>query len=308
MDAATADEQSIENFLTWMRVERGRATNTVESYRRDLRKACVWLANRGTDLMNASGDDLGEFVAHLQSSGDAASSSARRVAALRMYYSHLVADGLLAKDPTVHLEGVKVAGGVPKALSAQETERVLSSVTGDRPEDVRDRALLEFLYATGARVSEACGLNLDDVDRSGRLIRLFGKGSKERIVPIGGIAYDALIAYVDNGARRDLEPMQWSRRDDRTAVFLTNRGRRLTRQKAWDVVRTAGLRAGLGRELSPHALRHTCATHMLEGGADLRIVQEMLGHASISTTQIYTKVSQERLLKVYRDAHPRAVS
>jgi integrase/recombinase XerD len=151
-------------------------------------------------------------------------------------------------------------------------------------------------------------LNLDDLDLRERVVRLFGKGSKERIVPIGRIAAESLRAYLEDGAREGLVPPAWRSGDDRTAVFLTNTGRRLNRQKAWDVVRSAGRRAGVDGEMSPHVLRHTCATHMLEHGADLRIVQEMLGHATISTTQIYTKVSQERLLTVYRTAHPRATT
>ena len=159
---------------------------------------------------------------------------------------------------------------------------------------------------TGARISEACDLNLDDLDLSSRVVRLFGKGSKERVVPFGRIAEERLREYISNAGRAQLVPDVWSRGSDREAVFLTNRGKRLNRQKAWHVVRDAGVRAGITRDLSPHVLRHSCATHMLEHGADLRIVQEMLGHATISTTQIYTKVSNDRLWAVYRDAHPRA--
>ena len=209
-------------------------------------------------------------------------------------------------DPTVHLEGIKVARGVPKPLNMEEVLRVLASPAGDEPVVVRDRAFLEFLYATGARVSEACGLDIDDIDMNQGLVRLFGKGSKERIVPVGRTALEAVRAYLDDGARQGLIPQGGRSGADRRALFLTNSGRRLNRQKAWDIVRTAGVRAGLREELSPHAMRHTCATHMLEHGADLRIVQEMLGHASISTTQVYTKVSTERLFAVYRSAHPRA--
>ena len=165
-----------------------------------------------------------------------------------------------------------------------------------------------FRSATGARISEACGLNLDDLDLRERVVRLFGKGSKERVVPVGRLAAESLREYLSDGARSGLEPAAWRSVGDRTAVFLTNTGRRLNRQKAWAVVRKAGALAGIEGEMSPHVLRHTCATHMLEHGADLRIVQEMLGHATISTTQIYTKVSQERLLTVYRSAHPRATT
>lgn len=302
------DEGAVEAFLTWLRVERGRAANTVSSYRRDLVRAGEWLAAEGESLVGATPAGLTALVAHLQSSGEAASTTARRLAALRMFYAHAVAEDVVAVDPTLHLEGVRVAAGVPKPLSMDETERLLAAVTGEEPTAERDRALLEFLYATGARISEACGLDLDDLDRANRLVRLFGKGSKERVVPVGSAALAALGGYIDSGAREALSPVQWRSREDRAAVFLTNKGRRLSRQKAWDIVRAAGDRAGIGRELSPHVLRHTCATHMLEHGADLRIVQEMLGHATISTTQVYTKVSQERLLAVYRGAHPRSTA
>ncbi len=305
---AGGDEGAVEVFLTWLRVERGRAANTVSSYRRDLLRAGELLAGRGESLVGATPGGLSALVAQFQSSGEAAATTARRLAALRMFYAHAVAEGTVPADPTLHLEGVRVAAGVPRPLSMEETERLLASVAGDEPTAERDRALLEFLYATGARISEACGLDLDDLDRANSLVRLFGKGSKERIVPVGRTALAAIGEYIDSGAREALSPQQWRSREDRAAVFLTNRGRRLSRQKAWDIVRSAGDRAGIGREMSPHVLRHTCATHMLEHGADLRIVQEMLGHATISTTQVYTKVSQERLLAVYRGAHPRATA
>lgn len=307
MPSSAADGSSTEQFLTWLRVERGRAVNTVSSYRRDLGMAAEWLGRKGVSLEEACNDDLSGFIRHLQASGESPASTARRVAALRMYFRHLVAEGIRDSDPTVLLEGVRVAAGVPKPLTVGEMERVLASVTGDAPTDTRDRAFLEFMFATGARVSEACGLDTDDIDRESRVVRLFGKGSKERIVPVGDAALRAVDEYVRGGSREILG-RGGSRREARSAVFLTNTGRRLNRQKAWDIVRSAGVRAGLDRELSPHVLRHTCATLMLAGGADLRIVQEMLGHASISTTQVYTKVTREHLLEVYRTSHPRATS
>ena len=298
---------NVEDFLTWLRVERGRSANTVSSYRRDLLKADSWLGELGTSLDAADGEQLAAFVASCQASGESPASTARRVAALRMYFRHQLAEGRIPADPTAMLEGVRVSAGVPKPLTIDEMERVIGSVTGDAPADLRDRALLEFMFATGARVSEACGLNTDDIDRGAMVVRLLGKGSKERVVPLGGAALRAIEEYLSGGAR-DVLARIGGGRDDRNAVFLTNRGRRLNRQKAWDIVRSAGVRAGITRELSPHALRHTCATLMLSGGADLRIVQEMLGHASISTTQVYTKVSREHLLEVYRTSHPRALS
>lgn len=305
MDARAGDGVVVEAFLTWLTVERGRAANTVSSYRRDLAAAGAWLEGHGLTLVTATSVDLERYVASLLGDGGAASSAARRLAALRTFYGWMTREGTVAVDPTAGLEGVRVPAGVPKPLSVADTDRLLASVPGEDAECLRDRALLEFLYATGARVSEVCGLDIDDIDLVGCVVRLLGKGSKERVVPVGSVAVAALRDWLDIG-RRQLTPDRWRSASDRTAVFLTNTGRRLNRQKAWDIVRAAGRRAGLGEELSPHVLRHTCATHMLEHGADLRIVQEMLGHATISTTQVYTKVSGERLLEVYRAAHPRA--
>ncbi len=299
-------EGLVDSFLQWMAVERGRAINTVNSYRRDLRRYVDFLTQRSATLISAHEEDVEAFIRSLQSDGEAAASTARRLAAVRMLHSYLVSEDLRSDNPGAHVEGVKVSAGVPKPLSMDEVSSLLATATGESALEMRDRALLEFLYATGARISEACDLNLDDLDLSARVVRLFGKGSKERVVPFGRLAEEQLRSYLSFGGRGQLVPDVWARSGDREAVFLTNRGRRLNRQKAWNIVRDAGRKAGISRELSPHVLRHSCATHMLEHGADLRIVQEMLGHATISTTQIYTKVSQERLWNVYRDAHPRA--
>jgi integrase/recombinase XerD len=295
----------MESFLTWLAVERGRSHNTISSYRRDLATYSGWLTDHGLDALSVTHLELVTWVSEFRSSGEAASTSARRLAAVRMLHQFLESDDMRADNPTSRLEGVRVSQGVPKPLSLDEIESLLAAVVGDDPEALRDRAVLEFLYATGARVSEVCGLNLDDLDLSNQVVRLFGKGSKERLVPIGGKAVAALIEWLDNG-RSGLRPDAWKKSSDRDAVFLTNRGQRLSRQKAHLIVCEAGRRAGITSELSPHVLRHSCATHMLEHGADLRIVQEMLGHASISTTQVYTKVTTDHLFSVYRDAHPRA--
>ena len=296
----------VESFLQWMTVERGRAINTVISYRRDLVKYEDFLLSKKKTILTVEEQDIEAFVKVMQASGESVASTARRIAAVRMLHSYLSSEDLRSDNPTARLEGVKVPSGVPKPLSLVEVESLLSATTGESSTEIRDRALLEFLYATGARISEACDLNLDDLDLSSRVVRLFGKGSKERIVPFGRTAEECLRTYLGVAGRSNLIPDNWAKGSDRDAVFLTNKGRRLNRQKAWHIVRDAGVRAGIRSEMSPHVLRHTCATHMLEHGADLRIVQEMLGHATISTTQIYTKVSQERLLSVYRSAHPRA--
>jgi integrase/recombinase XerD len=296
-----------EQFLRWLAVERGRALNTISGYRRDLGRYEAFLVARGVTVLNCSDTDVESFLQGLQKEGQSPASTARRLAAVRMCHGFLYGEGLRGDNPTSMIEGVRVPSGVPKPLLLQEVESMLASVTGDDSISLRDRALLEMLYATGARISEACDLNLDDVDMANRIVRLFGKGAKERVVPFGRLAHDHLRAYLDS-ARPLLAPDAWVRASDKESVFLTNRGRRLNRQKAWSIVRDAGRKAGISRELSPHVLRHSCATHMLEHGADLRIVQEMLGHATISTTQIYTKVSHERLWNVYWQAHPRAQS
>jgi integrase/recombinase XerD len=196
--------------------------------------------------------------------------------------------------------------GLPKPLTEAEVTSLLDAVIATDPIGIRDRAMLELLYATGARISEVCGLSMGDIDFDQQLVRLFGKGSKERIVPYGRAAAAALEEWFSPRGRMLLAPEQWRKRSDAEAVFLNARGQRVTRQSAWAVVKRYGRRAGITGDLSPHVLRHSCATHLLDHGADLRVVQEMLGHASLSTTQVYTKVSQERLWEVYRRAHPRA--
>jgi len=200
----------------------------------------------------------------------------------------------------------RVPSGLPKALSEAEVSALLAAVVGDEPSARRDRAILEVLYGTGVRISELVGLRLGDIDLESGLLRAFGKGSKERVVPLGRHAAAALSAWLGPGGRPALVPQRWARRGDAEAVFLNRRGGRLTRQGAWLVVKHWGSEAGIADKLTPHVLRHSCATHMLDHGADLRAVQEMLGHASVSTTQVYTKVSTERLFAAYRAAHPRA--
>jgi len=294
-----------EDFLSWMASERGRSVNTLAAYRRDLTGYSSWLSAHGATLATVERTTIDRFVQARRGSGAAPSSVARQLAAMRMLHRYLMEEGVRADDPTADVEGVRVPAGIPHPLTEAEVDRLLSAVVATDPAGLRDRALLEFLYATGARISEACGLSLGDIDRDHRLVRLFGKGAKERIVPFGRSAAATMDDWLLAG-RPHLEPARWARRGDQEAVFLNTRGARLTRQAAWAVVRKYGEATGLADRLSPHVLRHSCATHLLDHGADLRIVQEMLGHASISTTQVYTKVSQERLWAVYRQAHPRA--
>jgi integrase/recombinase XerD len=229
---------------------------------------------------------------------------ARAVVAVRSFHRFCLTEGHLDLDPSEDVTAPRVPQGIPKALTEPEIEALLAAVTGDDPAARRDRAILETLYATGLRISELVGLDLGAIDLEEGFLRAFGKGAKERIVPVGHTASAAIEAWlparaaVMAGARRD--------RSDPDALFVNPRGGRLTRQGCWKIVSAYGLRAGLGGRLSPHVLRHSCATHMVDRGADLRVVQELLGHASVSTTQIYTKVTQSRLRAVYEAAHPRA--
>lgn len=296
-----------EDFLVWLASERGRSRNTVMAYRRDLVAYERWLRARGLTVLTVATGDLVDLVAERKRSDAAVTSVARQIAAIRMLHRYLATEQVRADDPTGRLDGVRVPSGIPKPLTEAQVTSLLDAVIGNEPVHRRDRALLELLYATGARISEAVGLSLGDIDFDDHLVRLYGKGAKERIVPYGTAAANALDEWFSSGGRAHLVPMRWKRRGDAEAVFLNQRGGRLTRQGAWLVIKQYGDRAGITEHLSPHVLRHSCATHLLDHGADLRIVQEMLGHASISTTQVYTRVSQERLWEVYRSAHPRAV-
>jgi len=294
----------VDDYLSWLVAERGRSPNTVAAYRRDLSGYCNWLAVKRKSPATVSAAEIDAFVQSRRR--DAAPSSvARQMAAIRNLHRFMVAEGLRKDDPTADVDGVRVPAGIPKPLSEEDVGRLIDAVVGEDALALRDRALLELLYATGARISEICGLSIGDLDLESGMVRLYGKGSKERLVPVGSCARRAVDRWLESG-RDDLVPVRWSRRGDAEAVFLDRRGQRLSRQAAWAVVVRHGERAGLKGHLSPHVLRHSCATHMLDHGADLRIVQEMLGHASISTTQVYTRVSQEKLFEQYREAHPRA--
>jgi integrase/recombinase XerD len=296
----------VEDLLMWMTAERGRAAGTISAYRRDLRTYLAWLRTHGRPLLEVTEDDLVAFLASLRSRGLAPASVARSMVPVRALHRFLADEGRTPTDPGAHLELPRVPRGLPKALSEEEVGRLLDAPVGDGPAVLRDRAMLEVLYGTGVRVSELVGLSLGDLDLDAALLRAFGKGSKERIVPMGVPAVRALVEWLGPGGRPEMAPELWRRRGDAEAVFLNVRGGRLSRQGAWDVLRRYAGQVGLDGKLTPHVLRHSCATHMLDHGADIRAVQELLGHASISTTQVYTLVSTERLWEVYRTAHPRA--
>lgn len=295
-----------EEFLTWLAIERGRSANTLAAYRTDLAQYCLWLAQRGTSLDTVGEADIEEYISAQRALHRAPSSITRSVVAIRSLHRFLVVEGTVQLDPAADIASPRTPSGLPKALSEADVNQLLAAVVGNDPSHRRDRAILEMLYATGMRISELTGLSLSDIDPEAGLVRVFGKGSKERIVPFGRPASAALQDWLSPSARAALAPTRWARRGDSEALFLNMRGGRLSRQGAWGVVRRYGDAIGLGDRLTPHVLRHSCATHLLDHGADLRVVQELLGHASISTTQIYTRVSTDRLRQVFLDAHPRA--
>jgi integrase/recombinase XerD len=303
----------LEEHDSWLAVERGLAANSLSAYRRDLRRYAEYLRNQGlSDAALVDESTVSAYVDYLKEARDdegrpryAPSSIARALVAVRSFHRFCLEEGFVDADPSEEVGAPRVPQGIPKALSESEVDALLGAVVGDDPRALRDRAILETLYATGVRISELVGLDRRDLDFDAALLRVLGKGDKERVVPIGRSARAALDDYLVRG-RPQLERPVTRQRVAGDPVLLNARGGRLTRQGCWKIVTTAGDRVGLSGRLSPHVLRHSCATHMLDHGADIRVVQELLGHASLSTTQVYTKVSPERLRAVYELAHPRA--
>ncbi|MGB6058233.1 MAG: site-specific tyrosine recombinase XerD [Microthrixaceae bacterium] len=303
----------VEEFLTHLVVEKGRSHKTLEAYRRDLRRYTEFLGEqRGVTVSQARPDDVLAFVAHLPQIPLAPASVARTMVSIRTMHRWLTAEGLRSDDPAADLENPSLPAHLPKALSEDQVMMLLDSLelavaeSQRDPFSLRDRALIETLYGTGTRVSEVCGLRFGDIDLDAALMRVLGKRSKERVVPLGRHAVRTIGEWLDDG-RPGLLPRQWRSRDDSEAIFLGSKGTRLTRQAVWQILQKRSLSAGLPvSAISPHVLRHSCATHLLDNGADIRTVQELLGHASISTTQLYTKVATERLWSAYMSAHPRA--
>ncbi|WP_037185447.1 site-specific tyrosine recombinase XerD [Rhodococcus sp. UNC23MFCrub1.1] len=306
--AADSPGEVIATYLDHLAVERGSARNTITSYRRDLSRYASHLGELDRNsLRDVTEVDVAEFVTALRSGNElfpplAASSAARTVIAVRGVHRFALAEGIVDVDVAAGVKPPAPGRRLPKSLSVEQVFALLDAVAGeaaDTPRGLRDRALLELLYSTGARISEAVGLDVDDIDSESRSVVLHGKGGKERIVPIGRPALDAFDAYLVRG-----RPALVSQ--GTPALLLNVRGGRLSRQSAWQVLQTAAERAGIGASVSPHTLRHSFATHLLDGGADVRVVQELLGHASVTTTQIYTLVTVTTLREVWAEAHPRA--
>ncbi len=293
------------DFLAYLELERGLSRNTLEAYRSDLQQYGEFLVRIGRDPLDVQPADLAQFISELAEGRDgrppvAPATLQRKIACLRSFHRHLRREQLLEHDPTTDLRPPRSRGRLPKVLSRDEVQRLLEQPRGRSPAALRDRALLETMYACGLRASEATGLQLSEVDLEAGIVRTHGKGSKERIVPIGSKAIDTLKEYLQQ-ARPRLVGLR-----DEPRVFVNMRGGGLSRQGLYKIVQRHARTAGLADRMSPHTLRHTFATHLLAGGCDLRSLQEMLGHADIGTTQIYTHLSADRLRDVYFDAHPRA--
>ena len=303
--ATRPHEHHVLDFLAYLEFERGLSRNTLDAYRSDLLQLGAFLESRGVTALEAEHADLAAFLDDLAAGAEdrapvAAATLQRKAACVRSFYRHLRREEVLHRDPTADLRAPRKSQRLPHVLSRAEVGRLLAAPRGTAPAVLRDRALLELMYACGLRASEATGLDVADVDLRHGVLRARGKGSKERLVPIGREAVAAVRAYVERG-RPDLVDLR-----EQPRLFVNQRGGGLTRQGLYKIVGGHAEAAGLKGRMSPHTLRHTFATHLLAGGCDLRAVQEMLGHADVATTQIYTHLSAERLQDVYRRAHPRA--
>jgi integrase/recombinase XerD len=297
-------EHLVLDFLAYLEFERGLSRNTLEAYRSDLLQFGRFLERRGADAATARARDLSDFLTELaDGDGRPAASPAtvhRKAACLRSFYRHLRREGVRDSDPTIAISGPRRSQQLPKVLNRNEVHKLLAQPQGSEPTGFRDRALLELMYACGLRASEAIGMDVRDLDFESGVLRARGKGSRERVVPVGRAALEAVRIYLDRGRNQLL------RGRPEAKLFVNFRGEPLTRQGLYKIVRRHATTAGLADRMSPHTLRHTFATHLLAGGCDLRSVQEMLGHADVATTQVYTHLTSERLKDVYFKAHPRA--
>ncbi|MEJ9211348.1 site-specific tyrosine recombinase XerD [Bacillus smithii] len=293
----------LQDFLHFLIVEKGLAKNTIVSYERDLKSYLHYLqtVEQITDVNQITRIHIIQFLNHLRKEGKSAKTLARHVASLRAFHQFLLREKVADQDPSVHIESPHLERSLPKVLTLSEVEALLEAPDRSKPSGLRDAAMLELLYATGIRVSELVNLNLDDLHLTMGFLRCIGKGNKERIIPVGKTALHVMEQYLQYG-----RPNMQSKKYRTDALFLNHHGNRLTRQGFWKILKGLAKKANIEKELTPHTLRHSFATHLLENGADLRAVQEMLGHADISTTQIYTHVTKTRLREVYSKFHPRA--
>jgi integrase/recombinase XerD len=296
-------EDRLDDFIHFLVVEKGLSKNTIVSYKRDLNSYIIYLKNveQLGDLNGVQRPQIVHFLGHLKDTGKSSKTLARHIASIRAFHHFLLREKAVDHDPTVHIESPQHERSLPKVLSMEEVETLLDSPKLTDHFGYRDKAMLEMMYATGIRVSELIGLKLSDVHLTMGFVRCMGKGSKERIIPIGKTASDAIEQYLEKG-----RPKLVSKKHKDDSLFLNHHGKGLSRQGFWKILKRLATEAGIEKELTPHTMRHSFATHLLENGADLRAVQEMLGHADISTTQIYTHVTKTRLKDVYTKFHPRA--
>src|SRR5215510_4723755 len=294
MTHKTTNQKWVDQFLQYLRIEKGVAENTIQSYRHDLSMYCQHLGE--VHVLDAKAADVSKFLKFLYARKLKPRSATRAFAAVRGLHKFLILERVATENPTANIEQPRWWKPLPNVLVLEEVDRLLAAPDTSTTKGLRDQAMLEVLYATGLRVSELIGLQLDGVNIEAGFVRCIGKGSKERIVPLGVSAASAVAAYLQ--ARRVRKPTNY--------LFLNNRGEKLSRMGFWKALKTYGMRAGIKKTLTPHVLRHSFATHLLERGADLRAVQTMLGHSNISTTEIYTHVMRERLKEIYKSYHPRA--
>jgi len=292
----------LEGFLNYLLIDRMLSTNTIKSYGLDVQSFFTFLEERKMEVSTVNKQDLGQYLAHLYDAGSRASTVSRHLSTIRAFYDYLLLEGIVKANPCELIDRPKLPKKLPTVLSPDEVTQLLDSLTFDTPNHVRNKAMVELLYASGMRVSELLDLNLADLYLEMGFVRCLGKGSKERIVPIGELAIKALERYLGQGGRPEM--VKEGKNTD--ALFLNRLGSRMSRQGFWKILKAQARLAGIEKEISPHKLRHSFATHLIENGADLRIVQELLGHADISTTQIYTHISRSHLQKVIEEAHPRS--
>jgi integrase/recombinase XerD len=294
-------ERILKDFIYFLSVEKGLAENTLESYQRDLKKYLQFLSRQGvTDFSETSKKIILEYLAEQKQKGLAVSTLTRNLASIRSFYQFLLQEQIIQENPAGELESPKAEKKLPTVLSFKDIELLLDQPQPKKSIGMRDKAMLELLYATGIRVSELVSLNLDNVNLKMAFLKCEGKGNKERIVPLGSVAIKSIHEYLQNGRFKLLK------QKDEKALFVNQHGKRLTRQGFWKILKKYALRTGINTEITPHTLRHSFATHLLENGADLRSVQEMLGHADISTTQIYTQITRKKIKEIYNQTHPRA--
>lgn len=294
-------EDHLQSFIHYLTVEKGLSKNTLESYKRDLKQFIAYLRkSEQSKIEEISRQNIVSYLMVLREQGKATSTISRSMASIRAFFQFLLRDQKIISDPSIHLETPKIERRLPKVLSIAEVEALLQAPQSSTAFGQRDRAMLELLYATGIRVSELISLSLEDVHLQMGFVKCLGKGSKERVIPLGRVAIESLEQYIQVG-RHKLDKRKRSK-----ALFLNHHGNPISRQGFWKIIKKHAKDAGIEKDIMPHTIRHSFATHLLENGADLRSVQEMLGHADISTTQIYTHVTKTRLKDVYSKAHPRA--